>query len=122
MIANRKVLVVEPDQPMRETLIGMLKDRGLAAVGVANGDLAVEELATRPPYGLVITELRFKQGQTHGDDLLRVMRELGNLAPVIIFTTAIPPCFRALNGVNVFDKLRKGDPAALILKVEELAA
>lgn len=118
MITNSKVLVVEADQAMRETLVQCLEELGLKVVSASDGLEALDRLAERPAVGLVVTELRLPNFD--GAELIRVMRETDNAAPVVVFTSRVPQCFKSIPGVTVFDKL--GEASKLLRHIRSLTA
>lgn len=89
---NKKILLVESNEPMRHNIESILSLAGLDAIAFGNypsGDLS--------SFGLVITDIVAMAQQAKSQGI-----------PAVLFTTMIPSCFRAMEGISAFDKLGEG--------------
>jgi CheY-like chemotaxis protein len=66
MMPQRRVLVVEDDDTIRESLVDFLGDNGYPAVGAVHGRDALNKLRTEPPPCLIVLDLMMPvmDGQT----------------------------------------------------------
>ena len=83
-----RVLVVDDDPPVLETLCDLVADLGHESVPAAGGREALELLAARP-YDVVITDLFMPE--MNGLEFIRHLRELSPEIPVILLSGAAPP-------------------------------
>ena len=113
IVPPARVLVVDDDPPVRETLCELIAELGHESVPAAGGREALELLAARP-YDVVITDLFMPE--MNGLEFVRHLRELSLEVPVILLTAvATPEVVAVLRAANVLC-LRK--PVGLV----ELAA
>ena len=94
-----RVLVVDDDVPVLETLCDLIADLGHESVPAAGGREALALLAARP-YDVVITDLFMPE--MNGLELIRHLRELSPEIPVILLTaTATPEVVTVLRATNI---------------------
>lgn len=77
-----KVLVVDDEPGMRETLVDILKQSGHGADSAADGDEALARL-NEQSYDVVVMDVRMP-----GRDGVAVLREMGPPPPPVILMTA----------------------------------
>lgn len=77
-----RVLVVDDEVGMRETLVELLEDVGHEAVGVADGAGALARLA-QEHFDVVVMDIRMP-----GMDGVTVLEEIGDPPPRVILMTA----------------------------------
>jgi CheY-like chemotaxis protein len=101
-----RVLVVEDDVEIRESLVDMLDDAGFAASGAANGRLALDYLAVAPPPSLIILDLMMPVMDGAAFRLRQLADPALALIPVVVITAARDPaaCARALRANHVLAK------------------
>lgn len=80
---NRQILLVDDDESLRRITEMQLEEMGFSVATAANGERALEELASRP-YALVLTDL--KMPGISGMDLLRHVRAEYPETAVILLT------------------------------------
>jgi CheY-like chemotaxis protein len=86
MSTTHRVLVVEDDELIRESLVDYLADQGYQAVGAENGQDALEKLeANDPPPCLIVLDLMMPvmDGPTFREEQLRNPR-LSDIPVVVI--------------------------------------
>lgn len=83
------VLVVEDDPALRDVLCRTFIEERLAAVGVRDGDEALDYLVFQPPPAVVVLDLRLP-GELNGWDILQWMRRDQGLrdVPVVVVSGA----------------------------------
>ena len=99
IVPPARVLVVDDDPPVRETLCDLIANLGHESVSAAGGREALELLAARP-YDVVITDLFMPE--MNGLEFIRRLRELAPEVPVILLTAApTPEVVTVLRAANV---------------------
>jgi DNA-binding NtrC family response regulator len=83
MADERRVLVVDDDEAMREMVVSLLADEGYAASGMASADEALERLGDRDA-GAVVSDIRMP-GKS-GIELVGELHALRPETPVILMT------------------------------------
>ncbi|TEU11320.1 MAG: response regulator [Anaerolineales bacterium] len=81
--APQRLLLVDDEQGMRDTLADILEEFGLRTDQAANGLEAVEKVKTQE-YGLVLMDIRMPV--MDGVEALRQIKELCSELPVIMMT------------------------------------
>jgi len=74
----RRILVVDDDVDIRETVAEILRDEGYPVDAVGDGLEALDYLRTRPSPRLVLLDLMMPG--MNGEDLVKVLRETPTLA------------------------------------------
>jgi len=106
-MTSHRVLVVEDDETIRETLIEFLEEQGYEAVGAVHGQDALDKLAgTREPPCLIVLDLMmpvmdglaFRQQQLEDPSLQRI--------PVVVIS-AYKDLERRTSDLNVAGHLQK---------------
>jgi CheY-like chemotaxis protein len=69
---NGKILVVEDQDAMRESLMIAFKDEGYQVEGAASGEEAMHKLDNQNGYDLVVTDLKMKK--VDGLEVLRAAK------------------------------------------------
>lgn len=89
MIGAPHVLIVDDDEDMRGLLIVLLQSEGHSVIGTADGEAALEALASGPSIGLIVLDLEMPvmDGKTF---LVRKARGAHARVPVVIFSSS--PC------------------------------
>lgn len=75
-----RILVVDDDVDIRETMADVLRDEGYPVDAVANGFEALEYLKSRPSPCLVLLDLMMPG--MNGEDLVQVLRSTPDLSEV----------------------------------------
>lgn len=113
-----RILVVDDDPRVRETLLRGLRNHGYRAEGAENGLQALHHLQ-HGEFDVVVTDLQMPR--LDGLALLREMRRRGFLQAVVIHTTLLDPSLETvLRRAGAFGMLMKGGPLGeLVRSVEE---
>ncbi|MBU0943612.1 MAG: sigma-54-dependent Fis family transcriptional regulator [Proteobacteria bacterium] len=114
------ILIVDDEESLRHTFQIFLKREGYGPVVMAsNFEEAVSELTSRP-FDLIISDIVL--GGSSGIDLLKRIRELGILSPVIMIT-GYPTVNTASEAVRfgAFDYIQKPVDKEILLKTTRLA-
>ena len=78
-----KILVVEDQDAMRESLVIAFKDEGYQVAGVASGDEAIQRLNNNV-YDLVVTDLKMKK--VDGLEVLKAVKNANSSTEVVLIT------------------------------------
>jgi CheY-like chemotaxis protein len=114
-----RVLVVDDDAEIRETLLGVLRDRGFQVESAGDGIQALARLC-QAPCDVILTDLHMPR--LDGSDLLRELRRVVGAPPVVIHTSPVDPDLeRILRRAGAFRILCKGAPLADLLRCLEEA-
>src|SRR5258708_35065016 len=57
MAAAARTLIVDDNEDLRNTLAALLQSEGHFVIGVADGQLALDALASGPGFGLIVLDL-----------------------------------------------------------------
>ena len=114
---SSSVLIVDDDAAMRQMLVSLLRERGLAAADAASAELALERLR-EAEYGAVLSDV--KMPGCSGIDLVGEIRRLRPETPVILMTAfgSIDSAVEAMRA-GAYDYVAKPfDPDTLLLTLE----
>lgn len=78
-----KLLIVEDDQQLQQMFIRILSKHGYSAVGVSNGQLALDAL-DKDYFDLIITDIMMPE--VDGFELVQQLRDVGNKIPILMIT------------------------------------
>ena len=78
-----KLLIVEDDQQLQQMFIRLLSKHGYSAVGVSNGQLALDAL-DKDYFDLIITDIMMPE--MDGFELVQQLRDVGNKIPILMIT------------------------------------
>lgn len=78
-----KLLIVEDDQQLQQMFIRILNKHGYFAVGVSNGQLALDAL-DKDYFDLIITDIMMPE--MDGFELVQQLRDVGNMIPILMIT------------------------------------
>lgn len=78
-----KLLIVEDDQQLQQMFIRILSKYGYSAVGVSNGQLALDAL-DKDYFDLIITDIMMPE--MDGFELVQQLRDVGNMIPILMIT------------------------------------
>lgn len=78
-----KLLIVEDDQQLQQLFIRILNKHGYSAVGVSNGQLALDAL-DKDYFDLIITDIMMPE--MDGFELVQQLRDVGNMIPILMIT------------------------------------
>ena len=78
-----KILVVEDQDAMRESLVIAFKDEGYQVEGVASGEEAIQRLNNKV-YDLVVTDLKMKK--VDGLEVLKAVKNANSSTEVVLIT------------------------------------
>ena len=84
MGADRKILVVDDNCDLAETLVAQLLHHGHAAVAAGSVRQALDLLDDDPAIGVVVSDVRMPE--VDGMDFLRVLRHRFPKLPVVLMT------------------------------------
>ena len=79
-----KILVVEDQDAMRESLVIAFKDEGYQVEGVASGEEAIQRLNSNNVYDLVVTDLKMKK--VDGLEVLKAVKNANASTEVVLIT------------------------------------
>lgn len=79
-----KILVVEDQDAMRESLVIAFKDEGYQVEGVASGEEAIQRLNSNNVYDLVVTDLKMKK--VDGLEVLKAVKNVNSSTEVVLIT------------------------------------
>ncbi len=79
-----KILVVEDQDAMRESLVIAFKDEGYQVEGVASGEEAIQRLNSNNVYDLVVTDLKMKK--VDGLEVLKAVKNANSSTEVVLIT------------------------------------
>jgi two-component system response regulator PilR (NtrC family) len=116
--APTKILIVEDERLIRETLIAFIKAEGYTVMAAADGQEALQILKI-DSFNLVITDLKMP-GRLQGMDVLRTVKEISPETAVIVLTAFanLAVGIEAMN-LGAFDVLPKpwGDNGYVVWKI-----
>lgn len=108
MTGSARILVVDDDPIIRETLSLNLEDQGFEVDGQPSGEALLEHLQAGESADLIL--LDWKMGRLSGLDTLREMRRLGRDIPVIFLTSLTDQIYEeaalATGALDFIDKSR----------------
>lgn len=108
MNANTRILVVDDDPIIRETLSLNLEDQDFQVHGLPSGEALLDYLRQGGSADLIL--LDWKMGQFSGLDTLREMRRMGGEIPVIFLTSLTDQIYEeaalATGALDFVDKSR----------------
>ncbi len=121
---DRKILIVDDDEMIRESLRAVFEEKGLQVLTAVNVAKGLEE-AVREEPDVIITDLEI--GSENGIDLLKHLRNeggWGEKVPVIVLTNfnADDQMMAEINSYHssLFIVKSKSTPAEILSKVENL--
>lgn len=79
-----KILVVEDQDAMRESLVIAFRDEGYHVEGVCSGEEALQRLLGETRYDLVVTDLKMKK--VDGLEVLKAVKATNPLTEVVVIT------------------------------------
>ncbi len=79
-----KILVVEDQDAMRESLVIAFRDEGYHVEGVCSGEEALQRLLGEARYDLVVTDLKMKK--VDGLEVLKAVKATNPLTEVVVIT------------------------------------
>ena len=116
--ASARILIVEDERLIRETLLAFIKSEGYSVAAAADGQEALQLLQT-DSFNLVITDLKMP-GRLQGMDVLRTVKEVSPDTGVIVLTAFanLAVGIEAMN-LGAFDVLPKpwGDNGYVVWKI-----
>jgi DNA-binding NtrC family response regulator len=117
---NGKILVVEDQDAMRESLMIAFKDEGYQVEGAASGEEAMHKLDNQNGYDLVVTDLKMKK--VDGLEVLRAAKSANPSAEVVLITAygTISTAVQAIRD-GAYDYVTKPFRHQEILKVAKKA-
>ncbi len=117
---NGKILVVEDQDAMRESLMIAFKDEGYQVEGAASGEEAMHKLDNQNGYDLVVTDLKMKK--VDGLEVLRAAKSANPSAEVVVITAygTISTAVQAIRD-GAYDYVTKPFRHQEILKVAKKA-
>ncbi len=79
-----KILVVEDQDAMRESLVIAFRDEGYQVEGAASGEEAIQKVDNQNVYDLVVTDLKMKK--VDGLEVLRAVKAANSSTEVVLIT------------------------------------
>ena len=115
-----KILVVEDQDAMRESLVIAFKDEGYQVEGVASGEEAIQRLNSNNVYDLVVTDLKMKK--VDGLEVLKAVKNVNSSTEVVLITAygTISTAVQAIRD-GAYDYVTKPFRHQEILKVAKKA-
>ena len=86
---GRRVLVLDDDTQVRETIVGMLSDAGYTVVGCATARQALQEMGEPNPIDLMVVD--FAMPGTRGDQFATEARSRRASVPIVFVTGYAQP-------------------------------
>lgn len=117
---NGKILVVEDQDAMRESLVIAFRDEGYQVEGVASGEEAIQKLDSHNVYDLVVTDLKMKK--VDGLEVLKAVKA-ANPSTEVVLITAYGTISTAVQAIRdgAYDYVTKPFRHQEILKVAKKA-
>ncbi|MBE7445684.1 MAG: sigma-54-dependent Fis family transcriptional regulator [Planctomycetia bacterium] len=117
---NGKILVVEDQDAMRESLMIAFKDEGYQVEGAVSGEEAMHKFDNQNGYDLVVTDLKMKK--VDGLEVLRAVKSANPSAEVVLITAygTISTAVQAIRD-GAYDYVTKPFRHQEILKVAKKA-
>src|SRR3990172_1286473 len=114
-----KILVVEDQDAMRESLVIAFRDEGYQVEGVASGEEAIQRLGSNV-YDLVVTDLKMKK--VDGLEVLKAVKNVNSSTEVVLITAygTISTAVQAIRD-GAYDYVTKPFRHQEILKVAKKA-
>ncbi len=115
-----KILVVEDQDAMRESLVIAFRDEGYQVEGVSSGEEAIQKLCDNNIYDLVVTDLKMKK--VDGLEVLKAAKT-GNPSTEVVLITAYGTISTAVQAIRdgAYDYVTKPFRHQEILKVAKKA-
>jgi len=115
-----KILVVEDQDAMRESLVIAFKDEGYQVEGVASGEEAIQRVNGNNVYDLVVTDLKMKK--VDGLEVLKAVKNANSSTEVVLITAygTISTAVQAIRD-GAYDYVTKPFRHQEILKVAKKA-
>lgn len=115
-----KILVVEDQDAMRESLVIAFRDEGYQVEGVSSGEEAIQKLYDNNVYDLVVTDLKMKK--VDGLEVLKAAKA-GNPSTEVVLITAYGTISTAVQAIRdgAYDYVTKPFRHQEILKVAKKA-
>lgn len=115
-----KILVVEDQDAMRESLVIAFKDEGYQVESVASGEEAIQRLNSNNVYDLVVTDLKMKK--VDGLEVLKAVKN-ANASTEVVLITAYGTISTAVQAIRdgAYDYVTKPFRHQEILKVAKKA-
>lgn len=117
---NGKILVVEDQDAMRESLVIAFRDEGYQVEGAASGEEAIQKLDNHNVYDLVVTDLKMKK--VDGLEVLKAVKA-ANPSTEVVLITAYGTISTAVQAIRdgAYDYVTKPFRHQEILKVAKKA-
>lgn len=117
---NGKILVVEDQDAMRESLVIAFRDEGYQVEGAASGEEAMQKLDSQSVYDLVVTDLKMKK--VDGLEVLKAVKA-ANPSTEVVLITAYGTISTAVQAIRdgAYDYVTKPFRHQEILKVAKKA-
>ncbi|MEP9411364.1 MAG: sigma-54-dependent Fis family transcriptional regulator [Candidatus Brocadia sp.] len=117
---NGKILVVEDQDAMRESLMIAFRDEGYQVEGAASGEEAIQKLDNQNVYDLVVTDLKMKK--VDGLEVLKAVKA-ANPSTEVVLITAYGTISTAVQAIRdgAYDYVTKPFRHQEILKVAKKA-
>ncbi|MCF6155213.1 MAG: sigma-54-dependent Fis family transcriptional regulator [Candidatus Brocadia sp.] len=117
---NGKILVVEDQDAMRESLVIAFRDEGYQVEGAASGEEAIQKLDSHNVYDLVVTDLKMKK--VDGLEVLKAVKA-ANPSTEVVLITAYGTISTAVQAIRdgAYDYVTKPFRHQEILKVAKKA-
>ncbi|MFO0795461.1 MAG: sigma-54 dependent transcriptional regulator [Candidatus Brocadiaceae bacterium] len=115
-----RILVVEDQDAMRESLVIAFRDEGYQVNDAASGEEAIQKLQSNPVYDLVVTDLKMKK--VDGLEVLKVAKT-ANPSTEVVLITAYGTISTAVQAIRdgAYDYVTKPFRHQEILKVAKKA-
>ncbi|MFN3531325.1 MAG: sigma-54-dependent transcriptional regulator [Candidatus Brocadia sp.] len=119
-MGNGKILVVEDQDAMRESLVIAFRDEGYQVEGAASGEEAIQKLDSQNVYDLVVTDLKMKK--VDGLEVLKAVKA-ANPSTEVVLITAYGTISTAVQAIRdgAYDYVTKPFRHQEILKVAKKA-
>ncbi len=81
-----RILVIDDDKGFCKTLVTVLKKKGYEAVGVIDGNEAIEMVGTEPNFDVIVSDIRLAGGLDGIDVLSKIKQKAGYPIKMVLMT------------------------------------
>lgn len=113
--AAKRVLVVEDDQSVRDPLVGLLRDKGLEAEGVATVEQTRDVFSNKPAFDVAVLDQGLKNSSSSGIAMGFELRERQPDSPtefIVYSAHSDTAAYDEALKLGIFDYVVKGTPEA----------
>ncbi len=119
---EKKILVVEDDDVLRDVLMEKLKTAGYEAIGAEDGEVAIQKIKENKPDMILLDILMPKKDGMEVLEEMHVDEEMKNIPVIVISNSGQPVEIERAKSLGAKDFLVKAifDPSEVLAKVENI--